>query len=73
MFDFVQCATSDPVLFKIESKINPDVTNQTRSPQDFVNAMGKVFVSRGADVVDRILHQSFDVSPAARMYDWDQS
>ncbi|KAI9639087.1 Glycerophosphoryl diester phosphodiesterase [Dioszegia hungarica] len=60
MFDFVQCATSDPVLFNIESKINPDVTNQTRSPADFVAAMGKVFVGRGADVVDRITHQSFD-------------
>lgn len=64
MFDFVQCATSDPVLFNIESKINPDVTNQTRSPADFVAAMGKVFVGRGADVVDRITHQSFDVSSA---------
>lgn len=62
MFDFVSCATSDPVLFNIESKINPDVTNQTRSPADFVEAMGKVFVKQGEAVLDRITHQSFDVS-----------
>lgn len=60
MFDFVSCATSEPVLFNIESKINPEVNNQTRSPQDFVSAMAKVFVSK--NMVDRVTHQSFDVS-----------
>lgn len=62
MFDFVQCSTDEPVLFNIESKINPDFQNETRSPQDFVDIMGEVFVSRGEDVLKRITHQSFDVS-----------
>lgn len=62
MFDFVECATDEPVLFNIESKINPDVPDQTRDYHDFVDAMGAVFLARGADVVDRITHQSFDVS-----------
>lgn len=60
MFDFVKCATDEPVLFNIESKINPEQRNLTRSPEDFVAAMGKIFVAQGADVVDRITHQSFD-------------
>jgi hypothetical protein len=62
MFDFVKCATDDPVLFNIESKINPEQKNETRSPEDFVTAMGKIFVAQGPDVLDRITHQSFDVS-----------
>jgi hypothetical protein len=62
MFDFVQCATDEPVLFNIESKINPEYQNETRSPQDFVDIMGGVFAGRGADVLARITHQSFDVS-----------
>ena len=61
MFDFVQCATDEPVLFNIESKINPDFANETRSPQDFVDIMGGVFASRGEAVLARITHQSFDV------------
>lgn len=61
MFDFVQCATDDPVLFNIESKVDGDFRNCTRSPEDFVAAMTEVFFSRGSDVVDRITHQSFDV------------
>lgn len=62
VFDFVQCATDEPVLFNIESKINPVERNQTRSAAKFVDAMGKIFVGRGEDVVERITHQSFDVS-----------
>jgi hypothetical protein len=61
MFDFVACATDDPVLFNIESKVDGDFRNRTRSPEDFVGAMAEVFVSRGPDVLDRITHQSFDV------------
>lgn len=62
MFDFVQCATDEPVLFNIESKINPEARNETRSPEDFVKAMATVFVGRGEEVLKRITHQSFDVS-----------
>jgi hypothetical protein len=36
--------------------------NQTRSAADFVAAMAKIFVGRGGDVLERITHQSFDVS-----------
>lgn len=61
VFDFVQCATDEPVLFNIESKVNPVEKNQTRSAAEFVNAMGEIFVARGGDVIDRITHQSFDV------------
>ncbi|KAK1923970.1 hypothetical protein DB88DRAFT_510350 [Papiliotrema laurentii] len=60
MFDFVKCATDEPVLFNIESKVDGDFRNLTRSPEDFVAAMGAIFVAQGEDVVDRITHQSFD-------------
>jgi len=50
------------VLFNIESKVNPVMMNQTRSAAEFVSAMAKVFVGRGGDVLERITHQSFDVS-----------
>ncbi|WVO17783.1 hypothetical protein L204_105481 [Cryptococcus depauperatus] len=60
MFDFVKCATDEPILFNIESKIDGDFHNLTRGPEDFVDAMGKIFMAQGADVVDRITHQSFD-------------
>jgi hypothetical protein len=36
--------------------------NQTRSAAEFVAAMAEVFVGRGGDVLERITHQSFDVS-----------
>jgi hypothetical protein len=61
MFDFVKCATDEPVLFKIESKVDGDFRNLTRGPEDFVKAMGKIFTAQGRDVVKRITHQSFDV------------
>jgi len=53
------------VLFNIESKVNPVERNQTRSAGEFVSAMAKVFMGRGADVVERITHQSFDVRPCS--------
>lgn len=61
VFDFVQCATDEPVLFNIESKINPVQRNETRSAAEFVAAMGKIFTARGDAFLDRITHQSFDV------------
>ena len=64
MFDFVSCATDDPVLFNIESKINPVDKNRTRAPEDFVEAMGAIFTAGGPELVDRITHQSFDVGSA---------
>lgn len=60
MFDFVECATDAPVLFNIETKINPDFRNETRSPEDFVAAFAAVLSARGADLIDRVTHQSFD-------------
>jgi len=50
------------VLFNIESKVNPVDRNQTRTAAEFVNAMAKIFVARGENVIERITHQSFDVS-----------
>lgn len=32
-----QCATDEPILFNIESKVDGDFRNLTRSPEDFVN------------------------------------
>jgi hypothetical protein len=49
------------VLFNIESKVDGDFRNLTRGPEDFVKAMAGEFFSRGADFVDRVTHQSFDV------------
>lgn len=60
LFDFVDCATDSPVLFNIESKINGDHHNETRSPEDFVAAYAALFEPRGAEFMDRITHQSFD-------------
>ncbi|RSH89083.1 hypothetical protein EHS25_002749 [Saitozyma podzolica] len=60
LFDFVSCATDEPVLFNIESKVDGDFRNLTRGPEDFVKAMAGEFFSRGADFVDRVTHQSFD-------------
>ncbi|KAL8276519.1 hypothetical protein RQP46_011067 [Phenoliferia psychrophenolica] len=59
-FDFVDCATDNPVLFNIESKVDGDYRNFTRSPEDFVDAMAAVFKPMGAAMMDRITHQSFD-------------
>jgi hypothetical protein len=35
MFDFVDCATDDEILFNIESKVDGDFRNLTRAPEDF--------------------------------------
>ncbi|KAM0792146.1 hypothetical protein ACM66B_004845 [Microbotryomycetes sp. NB124-2] len=60
MFDFVDCATDEPVLFNIETKINGDFRNETRSPEDFVAAFVEVLGERPEGFVDRVTHQSFD-------------
>lgn len=62
MFEFVACATDEPILFNIESKVDADFANLTRSPEDFVRLMGEVFEAQGPAILDRITHQSFDVS-----------
>lgn len=59
VFDFVECATSEPVLFNIETKINPDFRNETRGPAEFVAAFVKVLEGRPG-LIDRVTHQSFD-------------
>ncbi|KAK4053666.1 hypothetical protein OIV83_001322 [Microbotryomycetes sp. JL201] len=60
LFDFVECATDEPVLFNIETKINGDLRNETRSPEDFVTAFLEVLGERPAELTDRVTHQSFD-------------
>jgi len=62
VFDFVDCATDEPVHFNIESKVNPVQKNETRSAAEFVAAMGAIFTARGDEFVNRITHQSFAVS-----------
>ena len=50
MFDFVKCATDDEILFNIESKVDGDFRNLTRTPEDFVEVSGIVcFRGAGAD------------------------
>lgn len=48
------------VLYNIETKINGDFHNETRSPEDFVAALKSLLLPRGAGFIDRITHQSFD-------------
>ncbi|KAK4698697.1 glycerophosphoryl diester phosphodiesterase, partial [Phenoliferia sp. Uapishka_3] len=60
MFDFVACATDAPVLFNIESKVDGDFHNLTRSPEDFMEALTAVYKPMGCAMLDRITHQSFD-------------
>ena len=45
MFDFVECATDDEILFNIESKVDGDFRNLTRAPEDFayVGDLGSLF------------------------------
>ncbi|WVF70063.1 hypothetical protein IAT40_004850 [Kwoniella sp. CBS 6097] len=58
MFDFVSCATDEEVLFNIETKIDGDFHNLTRTPEDFVQAIGDVYEQY--NMMDRVTHQSFD-------------
>ncbi|KAI5452417.1 hypothetical protein NCC49_000580 [Naganishia albida] len=60
MFDFVDCATDDEILFNIESKVDGDFRNLTRAPEDFAYAMVNLYKSLGPAIIDRITHQSFD-------------
>lgn len=60
MFDFVSCATDSPVLFNIESKVDGDFHNLTRSAHDFATAFTDLFKTFDPALVDRITHQSFD-------------
>ena len=60
LLSFVSCATSSPVLFNIESKVDGDFHNLTRSPSDFATAFTTLFGELGPEMVDRITHQSFD-------------
>ncbi|GAA5998714.1 uncharacterized protein JCM10292_007180 [Rhodotorula paludigena] len=60
LFDFVDCATDEPVLFNIESKINPEVEGATKTPAEFMDVFLPILQARGDDVIDRVTHQSFD-------------
>jgi hypothetical protein len=43
----------------VETKVNPEVTNQTRSAEDFVDTFAPVLAARGENFIDRVTHQSF--------------
>nr|XP_019014794.1 uncharacterized protein I206_00880 [Kwoniella pini CBS 10737]OCF53575.1 hypothetical protein I206_00880 [Kwoniella pini CBS 10737] len=58
MFDFVSCATDEEVLFNIETKIDGDQRNLTRSVEDFVKAIGDIYSQY--NIWDRVTHQSFE-------------
>ncbi|CED84305.1 plc-like phosphodiesterase [Phaffia rhodozyma] len=58
LFEFVKCATSEPVLYNIESKVDGDFRNLTRAPEDFVAAYETLY--KKWNLIDRITHQSFD-------------
>ncbi|GAA6031318.1 hypothetical protein JCM8097_005600 [Rhodosporidiobolus ruineniae] len=60
MFDFVECAMDEPVLFNIESKVDGDFHNLTRSPEDFNDVFLSILEKRGPELIDRVTHQSFD-------------
>ncbi|GAA6014165.1 hypothetical protein JCM10207_006119 [Rhodosporidiobolus poonsookiae] len=60
VFDFVDCATDEPVLFNIESKVDGDFRNYTRAPEDFNDVFLSILEKRGAEFIDRVTHQSFD-------------
>jgi hypothetical protein len=45
------------VLFNIESKVDGDFRNLTRSPEDFVAALVEVLKPMGLDLIDRVTHQ----------------
>ncbi|WVW82130.1 hypothetical protein I302_104135 [Kwoniella bestiolae CBS 10118] len=58
MFDFVSCATDEEVLFNIETKVDGDYHNLTRSAEDFVKAIGNIYGQY--NIWDRVTHQSFE-------------
>ncbi|WWD09248.1 hypothetical protein V865_007370 [Kwoniella europaea PYCC6329] len=60
MFDFVSCATDEQVLFNIETKVDGDYHNLTRSAEDFVKAIGDIYAQY--NIWDRVTHQSFEWS-----------
>lgn len=51
MFDFVKCATDDEILFNIESKVDGDFRNLTRTPEDFAEVSGKTGFWESAQLV----------------------
>ncbi|KAJ8091681.1 hypothetical protein PM082_020916 [Marasmius tenuissimus] len=59
LFDFVECVDPEhTVEFNIESKVNPEQTNQTRAPEDFVQLQHELFAQSA--YYDKITYQSFD-------------
>lgn len=65
-FDFMHCATDQPVHWNIESKFEPVRTNLTRTPAEFDAAFGEIIDKKSPEVKSRIYYQSFDVSGASR-------
>ncbi|KAK1215290.1 hypothetical protein PQX77_022108 [Marasmius sp. AFHP31] len=59
LFDFVECVDPEhTVEFNIESKVNPEQTNQTRAPEDFVQLQHELFAQ--SVYYGKITYQSFD-------------
>ncbi|KAJ4476588.1 PLC-like phosphodiesterase [Lentinula aciculospora] len=72
LFTFAECA--DPeyrILFNIESKVNAEHKNQTRSPEDFVMRQHDIFVS--SPYRHSITYQSFDWRTLVAMKALDRS
>ncbi|GAA5821688.1 hypothetical protein JCM11251_000971 [Rhodosporidiobolus azoricus] len=59
LFDFVDCATANPILYNIESKINAENETLTFRPAEFMDVFLPILQARGKEFVDRITHQSF--------------
>ncbi|WWC86085.1 uncharacterized protein L201_000956 [Kwoniella dendrophila CBS 6074] len=68
MFDFVSCATDEEVLFNIETKVDGDYHNLTRSASDFVKAIGDVYGKY--NIWDRVTHQSFEWTALKLSKEW---
>ncbi|KAJ3933028.1 MAG: PLC-like phosphodiesterase [Lentinula lateritia] len=59
LFSFAECADPDfRILWNIESKVNAEHTNQTRSPEDFVTRQHHIFIN--SPYRHSITYQSFD-------------
>ncbi|GAA5895759.1 hypothetical protein JCM6882_001373 [Rhodosporidiobolus microsporus] len=59
LFEFVDCATDELILYNIESKINAENETLTFRPSKFLDIFLPLLEARGAEFIDRVTHQSF--------------
>ncbi|KAJ3992017.1 PLC-like phosphodiesterase [Lentinula boryana] len=72
LFSFAECADPDyRILWNIESKVNAEHTNRTRSPRDFVSSQHDIFVH--SPYRHSITYQSFDWRTLVAMKALDRS